>query len=136
MAKSSAPLLVLIALARPGPGEAQTADPQAIVDAQRDQVRGMIRPRCSTDPEEITVCGRRDGRGPRGPLSVIPYAPDPGTIPPGARAGGEQRAAMANDGCIRLCSRPVQINILGIGAHGVSGAARAIGEAIENLSDD
>ena len=128
MAKSSAPRLLLAALAWTGAGQAQSPDPQALIEAQRAQVRGMIRPRCNVDPDEITVCGRRDDRGPRGPLPAIPYAPEPGAIRAGARAGGEQREAMANDQCIRLCSQPVQINII-----------RAIGDiarAVDNLADD
>lgn len=138
MAKSRTPLLVAAALTWSVTAQSQTVTPQGLVDAQRAQVRGMIRPGCRTsdDPEDITVCARRDDRGPRGPLPAIPYAPEPGTIPPGARAGGEQRAAMANDGCIQRCPQPLRINILGIGARGVSGAASAIGEAIETLSDD
>jgi hypothetical protein len=128
MAKSSAPRLLLAALAWSGGAHAQRPDPQALVEAQRAQVRGMIRPSCNVDPDEITVCGRRDDRGPRGPLPAIPYTPDPGTIRAGARAGGEQREALANDQCIRLCSQPVQINIIG--------AIGRIGEAIGNLSDD
>ena len=113
------------ALAWSGAGDAQAADPQALVEAQRAQVRGMIRPGCRTsdDPEDITVCGRRDDRGPRGPLPAIPYAPEPGTIAAGARAGGEQRAAMANDGCIQRCPQPVRVDIIG--------AVRSIVRAIE-----
>lgn len=137
MAKSRTPLLSL-ALAWAAAAEGQTIDPQALVEAQRLQVRAIVRPGCRTsaDPEEIIVCGRRDDRGPRGPLPALPYAPEPGSIPAGAQAGGEQRAAMANDRCLRLCHQPVQINIISIGAGGVSGAAAALGDAAERLGDD
>lgn len=137
MARSAVPPVLLMALAWSGAGHAQRADPQALVERQRDQVRAVVSPGCrAADPDEIIVCGRRDDRGPRGALPALPYAPEPGTIPAGARAGGEQRAAMANDGCIQRCPQPLQINIIGIGARGISGAASAIGAAIENLSDD
>ena len=129
MAKSRTPLLVLAALAWAGAGEAQGVDARALVEAQREQVRAVVNPGCrAADPDEITVCGRRDDRGPRGPLPAIPYAPLPGTIPPGARAGGEQRAAIANDGCIQRCPQPLQLDIIG--------AIRSIGRAVENSSDD
>jgi hypothetical protein len=128
MAKSRTRLPLLMVLAWSGAGQGQRPDPQVLVEAQSAQVRGMIRPRCNVDPDEITVCGRRDDRGPRGPLPAIPYTPEPGTIRAGARAGGEQREAMANDQCIRLCPQPVQINIIG--------TIGRIAEAIGNLSDD
>lgn len=129
MAKSSAPLLVLLGLGWSAAGAAQPGSPPSLVEAQQARVRNMIRPRCvSDDPEEITVCGRRDDRGPRGPLPAIPYAPEPGTIRADAQAGGEQRAALANEGCIQRCHQPVQIDIIG--------AIGRIGEAITNLSDD
>lgn len=122
------PLLALPALWWAGASDAQSADPQALIAAQRAQVRDVVSPGCrADDPEEITVCGRRDDRGPRGPLPAIPYAPLPGTIPPGALAGGEQRAAMANERCVQRCPQPVQINIIG--------ALRSIGNAIENLRE-
>lgn len=132
------PLLLPLALGWISAGQAQSVDPQALVQAQQQRVRGMIRPSCrvSDDPEDIVVCGRRDDRGPRGALPALPYAPEPGSIPDGARAGGEQRAALGNDRCIRLCHQPVQVNIIGIGAGGVSGAVGRIGETIERLGDD
>jgi hypothetical protein len=137
MAKSRTPPLLLIALAWAGAANAQGADPRSLVEAQQAQVREIIRPGCRrNDPDEITVCGRRDDRGPQGPLPALPYGPEPGGIPAGAQAGGEQRAAMAGDRCIRLCHQPVQINILAIGGRGVSGAVSAIGEAIGRLGDD
>lgn len=129
MAKSSAPLLVLSGLAWSAMGVAQPATPQGLMDAQQARVRNMIRPRCgSDDPEEITVCGRRDDRRPNGPLSAIPYAPMPGSIRPGAQAGGEQRAALVNEGCIQRCHQPVQIDVIR--------TIGRIGEAIGALSDD
>lgn len=117
----------------PAPAAAQTsdpADPAALVEAQRREVRDVVSPRCRSndDPEAIVVCGRRDDRGPQGPLSALPYAPEPGSIRPGDVAGGEQRAALANDRCLRLCAQPVQIDIIG--------AVRGIGRAIERLRDD
>ena len=138
MAKSRTPPLLLIVAGWAGAGEAQTRNPQALVDAQQAQVRGMIRPGCrpSADPEDIVVCGRRDDRGPQGPLPALPFAPEPGTIPAADRAGGEQRAAMANAQCIRLCPQPVQIDIIRIGTGAVSGAVTAIGQAVERLTDD
>jgi hypothetical protein len=130
--------LLSLALAWAAAAHAQAIDPQALVEAQRQQVRGLVRPGCRTsaDPEEIIVCGRRDDRGPRGPLPALPYAPEPGSIPAGAQAGGEQRAAMANDRCLRLCHQPVQVNVMRVGAGGAGGAAAAIGEAADRLRDD
>jgi hypothetical protein len=87
-------------------------------------VRAVVNPcRAGGDDDEITVCGRRNDRGPQGPLPAIPYAPLPGTIPPGAQAGGEQRAAMANERCIQRCPQPVRIDIIG--------AVRSIRRVIE-----
>ena len=105
------PLLVACALAWSGAGDAQSADPQALVDAQRAQVRGMIRPGCraSDDPEDITVCGRRDDRGPRGPLPAIPFEPLPGTIPPGARAGNFVDVKLNDGGEVQVQARHVII---------------------------
>ena len=137
MAKSRTPLL-LIALAWAGTGQAQSVNPQALVDAQQQRVRNVVRPGCrpGDDPDDIVVCGRRDDRGPRGPLPALPYAPEPGSIRPADRAGGEQRDAMANDRCHRLCHQPVQVNVISIGPGGVTGALSAIGEAIQRLADD
>lgn len=130
MAKSRRPLLLLLALAWAGGAHAQPANPQALIEAQRDQVRGVVRPGCrpSDDPEDIVVCGRRDDRGPQGPLPALPYAPEPGSIPAADRAGGEQRAAMADAQCIRLCPQPVQIDIIR--------TLNAIEQAIVRLIDD
>ena len=137
MAKSRTPLL-LLGLAWAGPVQAQAVNAQALVEAQQQRVRSVVRPGCRTsdDPEDIVVCGRRGDRGPQGPLPALPYAPDPGTIRPADRAGGEQRDAMTNDRCHRLCHQPVQVNIVSVGAGGTSGALSDIGEAIQRLGDD
>jgi hypothetical protein len=97
------PLLVLPALAWATAGDAQTTNPQTMIDTQRDQVRTIVRPGCNRDEEEITVCGRPDDRGPMGPLPAIPYPPEPGR-----RIRGE---SPTNFGCMRLCHQPLTIDI-------------------------
>ena len=128
MAKSrmAGTLIAALLAAAPAPALAQSVD--TLVAAQQDGIRGVVRPRCerSPDPEEIVVCGTRDDERYRVPPQLVP-----GSIPAGARAGGEQRAALAaNDQRCTPVGRNQQCNggldVIGIGFT----IARAIVQAI------
>ena len=119
--------IAAIGLASAMPAFAQPGDPVA---AQQAELRTILRPQCPPpgEEEEIVVCGRRDDDRYRLPPQLIP-----GSTPAGARAGGEQRAAMAvNDQRCSPVGRDQQcnggLNVIGIAAT----IARAIGQAIAN----
>ena len=117
-------------LSAAAPASGQPADPADLVAAQQAELRTIIRPQCPPPgaEEEIVVCGRRDDDRYRLPPQLVP-----GSVPAGARAGGEQRAAMAvnNQSCSPV-GRDQQctggLNVIGIGLT----IARAIGQAIAN----
>ena len=120
----AAPVLGLLAL--PDGALAQAIEDP--VEAQRAEVRAIVRPECPRGgpDDEIVVCGRRDDQRYRVPTQFVP-----GSIPAGARAGGEQRAAMAaNDQRCSPVGRDQQCNggldVIGIGFT----IARAIGQAL------
>jgi hypothetical protein len=122
----SAAILVLALLALPGAARAQAADDP--IEAQRAELRAVIRPECPPPgaDEEIVVCGRRDDQRFRIPPQIVP-----GSAPAGTRAGGEQRAAMAaNDQRCSTVGRDQQcsggLDVIGIGFT----IARAIGQAL------
>lgn len=128
MAKSrmAGTLIAALLAAVPAPTLAQSVD--TLVTSQRDSVRGIVRPRCERgpDPEEIIVCGTRDDERYRVPAQMVP-----GSIPAGARAGGEQLAAIAgNDQRCAPIGRDQQCNggldVIGIGFT----IARAIVQAL------
>jgi hypothetical protein len=125
MRRTTAPLLILLAV--PGPGLAQAIDDP--VEAQRAELRAVIRPVCPRGgaEEEIVVCGRRDDSDRyRLAPQIVPVS-----TPAGARAGGEQRAAMAaNDQRCSTVGRDQQcsggLDVIGIGFT----IARAVAQAI------
>lgn len=126
---------IAIAAAATGlaPGQPALAQPALSADpvaAQQAELRAVLRPRCLApgEDEEIVVCGQRDDDRYRVPPPLVP-----GVRPAGARAGGEQRAAMAaNDQSCTPIGRDQQcnggLNVIGIGLT----IARAIGQAIAN----
>lgn len=120
----SAPVLALLAM--PEPAFSQAVDDP--VEAQRAELRAVIRPECPPPGADgdIVVCGRRDDQRFRIPPQIVP-----GSAPAGTRAGGEQRAAMAaNDQRCTPVGRDQQCNggldVIGIGFT----IARAIGQAL------
>ena len=103
---------------------------EALLAAQQDRLRAVIRPACPRDAggEEIVVCGRRDDQRYRVPPQIVP-----GSVPAGARAGGEQLAAMgANDQRCAPIGRDQRcnggLNVIGIGLT----IARAVAQALAN----
>ena len=109
-----AAFLLLIAAAPAAAQEDVNSDQvtaeQAIQNHQR-QLDAQLGLKCSgpLDGEEIVVCGRRGGGdGPGGSKFRVPYAPEAGRRIPG-------EARYDGGGCIRLCSQPVMIPLVGKG---------------------
>lgn len=124
MRSTAIPVLALLALPEAALAQA-IEDP---VEAQRAELRAVIRPECPPrGPDaEIVVCGRRDDQRYRLPPQIVP-----GSVPARDRTGGEQRAAMAaNDQRCTPIGRDQQcaggLDVIGIGFT----VARAIGQAL------
>jgi len=96
----------------------------AAYDAEFDAVMAGARSlrRCprQSDSEDIIVCGRADDQSIR-----IPYRPEPGAVHHGAGDLPTGREAMAAGGCLRLCSQPVMIDVIG--------TARALARGVDRL---
>ena len=126
-------LAACVALALPASALAQAVeppDPAALIEAQRRELLGTIRPACPAagSNDDIVVCGRRDEDRYRVPLAIVPSG-----APAGAGAGGEQRAALGIDSsrCATV-GRDQQctggLNMVGIGM----ALVRAVGQALAN----
>ncbi len=123
-------VIAAIGLAPGAAASAQTAGAPDPVAAQQTELRTILRPQCPApgESEEIVVCGQRDDDRYRVQPQFVP-----GSRPAGARAGGEQRAAMGvNDQRCSPIGRDQQcnggLNVIGIGA----AIARGIAQAIAN----
>lgn len=129
MSRIAPRILAPLALAWPAaafadPPAATAEEALAAYDAEFDAVMASARSlrRCprGSDGEDIVVCGRADDSNMR-----VPYEPVPGEvhhIPGDLPTGGE---AMAAGGCLRLCSQPVMIDVIG--------TARALARGIDRL---
>jgi hypothetical protein len=110
------------------PGAALAQAVEDPIEAQRAELRAVVRPACPTPGagEEIVVCGRRDDRRYRIAPQFVP-----GSTPARDRAGGEQHAAMAaNSQRCTPVGRDQQcaggLDVIGIGFT----IARAVGQAL------
>jgi len=129
MTKSSVPRrgvpsLILIVL--PGAIAAQPMSPEEAIERQGAAVAEVVNQVCPPgadlrDSNNVVVCGRRE----RFPQYRVPSADPALSNEPADRAGGEQMAALAGDICLRLCSQPLMIDVIG--------AARTIRRGIDRL---
>jgi len=88
------PCAALIPFIAATSASAQPVDPQALIEAQRRELRTSLNPGCpaNINPDEIVVCGTRNDERHRVPPQEVP-----GAIANGDRAAGAQRAALGAD---------------------------------------
>lgn len=130
MTKSRMALMLLLAVL-PNPASALPAGADQLIGTQRRSLRTLMRIECPSaeDPDEIVVCGSREEEDRRHRLPQATTA----SSSRASRAGGEQRAALAEavDTCTPV-GRDQQCNggvdLIGIGFT----VARAIAQAIAN----
>jgi hypothetical protein len=120
------PALLLLAAAQAAAADLTSAE--AALKTQHSEMRTLTEMDCprSGEGEEIVVCGRRSpDRGGRSGFRV-PYVAEPGRRIPG-------EASSDGGGCMRLCQRPVTIDLFNTGDGGAIGkAVRGIREALED----
>lgn len=130
MTKSSMPrraLPPLCLLAAPAALAAQSPTPEEAIERQQAEVRAVVGQVCPAgadpgDPNDVVVCGPRRPEIGNGGFRV-PRVPEPGRI---SRVQGEGPTGDPNpDACLRLCTRPVMIDVFA--------AARALRRGLDRL---
>ena len=107
-------LALLLALASVSAAGAQETPPVTAEEAMvsyRQVFKTTRELDCPTpdDPEEIVVCGRRNG-APDPNRAPLPIAPEPGSRIAGEVPSG--LASMSADRCLRLCHQPVMVDVV------------------------
>ncbi len=126
LSRMTIPALLLLVAAQSAAADPVSAE--AAAKTQHSEMRLLTEMDCprSGQGDEIVVCGRRSRDAATAANLRIPYDPEPGRRIPG-------EAGFDGGGCMRLCQRPVTIDLFSTSDGGAIGkAVRGIREALED----